>query len=219
MKTLTIKALFNIIGNPFCLDPTMTYPEIEESDANFLEYYDDNKENLDRMFIHDFGQRVVDFESDSDEDIAEEWEDEVKAVQQVYIENWARLWYALSEPYNPLYNVDGTEVTVYGLHQTDRSNTYTQHEDSSTQYSVAYDSALEKETGKQVDNLGAHTDTGFDKSLEHTDTVTRRGNIGVTKSTELLRDEMRLRTEVSPFFKVIFQTMVEEIGAYYECNC
>ena len=219
MRTLKIKDLFDIIGNPFCLDPTMTYPTIEESDANFLEYYDTNKANLDRMFIHDFGQRVVDFESDSDEDIADEWTDEIKAVQQVYIENWARLWYALSEPYNPLYNVDGTEVTVYGQHQTDRSNTYTQHEDTSTQYSVSYDSALEKETGKQVDNLGAHTDTGFDKSLEHTDTVTRQGNIGVTKSTELLRDEMKLRTEISPFFKVIFQTMVEEIGAYYECNC
>ena len=219
MKTLKIKDLFNIIGNPFCLDPAMTYPTIEESDANFLEYYDDNKENLDRMFIHDFGQRVVDFESDTDEDIAEEWEDEVKAVQQIYIESWARLWYALSEPYNPLYNVDGTEVTVYGQHQTDRSNTYTQHEDTSTQYSVAYDSALEKETGKQVDNLGGHTDTGYDKSLEHTDTVTRQGNIGVTKSTELLRDEMKLRTEVAPFFKVVFQTMIEEIGAYYECNC
>lgn len=218
MKTLTIKQLFAIIGNPFCLDPTMSYPTIEESDANFLEYYEDNKENLDRMFIHDFGQRVVDFESDTDEDIAEEWEDEVKAVQQVYIENWSRLWYALSEPYNPLYNVDGTEVTVYGQHQTDRSNTYTQHEDTSTQYSVAYDSALEKETGKQVDNLGGHTDTGYDRSLEHTDTVTRQGNIGVTKSTELLRDEMKLRTEVAPFFKVVFQTMIEEIGAYYECN-
>lgn len=219
MKTLTIKALFNIIGNPFVLDPTMTYPTIEESDANFLEYYNDNKENLDRMFVHDFGQRLVDLESDSDEDIADEWEDEIKAIQQTYLENWARLWYALSEPYNPLYNVDGTEVTVYGQHQTDRSSTYTQHEDSSTQYSVAYDSALEKETGKQVDNLGAHTDTGFDKSLEHTDTVTRQGNIGVTKSTELLRDEMKLRTEVAPFFKVIFQTMIEEIGGYYEYNC
>lgn len=219
MKTLKIKDLFNIIGNPFCLDPTMTYPTIEESDANFLEYYDDNKENLDRMFIHDFGQRVVDFESDSNEDIAEEWEDEVKAVQQVYIENWARLWYALSEPYNPLYNVDGTETTVYGLHQTDRSNTYTQHEDSSTQYSVSFDAATEKETGKQVDNLGGHTDTGFDKSLEHTDTVTRQGNIGVTKSTELLSSEYKLRTEVAPFFKVVFQTMIEEIGGYYECNC
>ena len=219
MRTLKIKDLFDIIGNPFCLDPTMTYPTIEESDANFLEYYDTNKVNLDRMFVHDFGQRLVDFESDSDEDIADEWADEVKAVQQVYIENWARLWYALSEPYNPLFNVDGTEITVYGQHQTDRSNTYTQHEDSSTQYSVSFDAATEKETGKQVDNLGAHTDTGFDKSLEHTDTVTRQGNIGVTKSTELLRDEMKLRTEVAPFFKVVFQTMVEEIGGYYECNC
>ena len=219
MKTLTIKALFNIIGNPFVLDPTMTYPSIEDSTANFLEYYDTNKANLDRMFVHDFGERLVDLESESDEDIEAEWYDEIKAIQQTYLENWARLWYALSEPYNPLFNVDGTEVTVYGQHQTDRSNTYAQHEDSSTQYMVSYDSATEKETGKQVDSLGAHTDTGFDKSLEHTDTVTRQGNIGVTKSTELLRDEMKLRTEVAPFFKVVFQTMIEEIGGYYECNC
>lgn len=217
MKTLTIKALFNIVGNPFCLDPTMTYPTIEGSTANFLNYYNTNRENLDRMFIHDFGQRLVDFESETDADIEDEWYDEVKAIQQVYIENWARLWYALNEPYNPLYNVDGVETTVYGLHQTDRSNTYTQHEDSSTQYMVSYDSATEKETGKQVDNLGAHTDTGFDKSLEHTDTVTRKGNIGVTKSTELLRDEIKLR-ESFAFFKTVFQTMIEEIGGYYDNN-
>ena len=220
MKTLTIKALFNIIGNPFCLDPTMTYPTIEESTANFLTYYNEHRVNLDRMFVHDFGERLVDLESESDADIEEEWYDEIKAIQQTYLENWARLWYALSEPYNPLYNVDGTEVTVYGQHQTDRSNTYTQHEDSSTQYSVAYDSATEKETGKQVDNLGGHTDTGFDKSLEHTDTVTRRGNIGTTKSTDLLSSELKLRGEgKSVFFKVVFQTMIEEIGGYYECNC
>lgn len=219
MKTLTIKQLFAIIGNPFCLDPTMAYPTIEGSTANFLNYYNEHRANLDRMFVHDFGQRVVDFESDTDEDIAEEWEDEVKAVQQVYIENWARLWYALSEPYNPLFNVDGTETTVYGIHVTDTSNTFVAREDSSKQYTVAYDSATEKETAKQVDSLGAHTDTGSNTSQQHTDTVTRQGNIGVTKSTELLSSEYKLRTEVAPFFKVVFQTMIEEIGGYYDtCN-
>lgn len=218
MKTLTIKALFNIIGNPFCLDPTMTYPTIDESTANFLTYYNEHRVNLDRMFVHDFGERLVDLESESDEDIEAEWYDEIKAIQQTYLENWARLWYALSEPYNPLFNVDGTETTVYGVHVTDREDIIADREDTSTQYMVSYDSATEKETGKQVDELGGHTDTGSTTSQEHTDTVTRKGNIGVTKSTELLRDEMKLRTEVAPFFKVVFQTMIEEIGGYYDNN-
>ena len=211
MKTLTIKALFNIIGNPFCLDPTMTYPSIEGSTANFLTYYNEHRVNLDRMFVHDFGERLVDMESESDSDIEAEWYDEIKAIQQTYLENWARLWYALNEPYNPLFNVDGTETTVYGEHKT-----YATHTDSSKAWEVAYNTTTEKEKGKQEDTYGAHTDTGFDTSNTHTDIVTRQGNIGVTKSTELLRDEMRLRTEIAPFFKVIFQTMIEEIGGYYD---
>lgn len=216
MKTLKIKKLFDIIGNPFCLDPTMTYPSIEGSTANFLTYYNEHRVNLDRMFVHDFGERLVDLESESDSDIEEEWYDEIKAIQQTYLENWARLWYALSEPYNPLFNVDGTETTVYGEHKTDRSQTYATHTDSSKVSEVAYNTTTEKEKTKQEDTFGTHTDTGFDTSNTHTDTVTRQGNIGVTKSTELLRDEMRLRTEIAPFFKVIFQTMIEEIGGYYD---
>ena len=217
MRTLKIKKIFEIVGNPFCLNPLMTYPAIEGSTASFLDYYNTNRNNLDRMFIHDFGERLLDVEADNDIDLESEWYDEINAIQQVYIENWARLWYALQEPYNPLYNVDGVEITEYGQHKTDHSTTYTQHEDNSTQYAVAFESTLEKETAKQTDNYGAHTDTGYDTSNTHTDTVTRRGNIGVTKSTELLRDETKLRSEFQ-FFKTVFQTMIEEVGAYYDNN-
>ena len=218
MKTKTIKQLFSIVGNPFCLDPTMTYPTIEGSTANFLNYYNTNRQNLDRMFVHDFGEMFLDFESDTDVDIEEEWYDEIKAIQQVYIENWARLWYALQEPYNPLYNVDGVETTIYGEHITNRTQSIGAKTDTTTSYSVAYDSATEKESGKVSDSLGAQSNGSGETSQTHTDTVTRQGNIGVTKSTELLRDEVKLRSEFA-FFKTVFQTMIEEIGAYYECHC
>lgn len=218
MKTKTIKQLFAIIGNPFCLNPLMTYPTIEGSTANFLTYYNTNRQNLDRMFVHDFGERLVDFESETDSDIETEWYDEINAIQQVYIENWARLWYALQEPYNPLYNVDGVETTVYGQHITNRTQSIGAKTDTTTSYSVAYDSATEKESGKVSDSLGAQSNGSDETSNAHTDTVTRQGNIGVTKSTELLRDEVKLRSEFA-FFKTVFQTMIEEIGAYYECNC
>ena len=82
MKTLTIKALFNIIGNPFVLDPTMTYPTIKESTANFLTYYNEHRVNLDRMFVHDFGERLVDLESESDEDIDEGTFEEAEAEEE-----------------------------------------------------------------------------------------------------------------------------------------
>ena len=229
MTTLKVKQIFNIVGNPFVLDPTMSYPVIEGSTANFLQYYSDNRLNLDRMFLHDFGERLVDLEASSDSDIEDEWYDEIRAIQQVYIENWARLWYALSEPYNPLYNVDGVETTVYGEHVADhdigaRSRTRGGGTDNTTTYSVSYDGTsptpTEKETGKQTDVIASRTDSDLaakdtDTSYTHTDTVTRQGNIGVTKSTELLRDEIKLRSSFA-FFKTVFQTMIEEIGAYYD---
>lgn len=217
MKTLTIKALFNIIGNPFALDPTMEYPTIAESTANFLTYYNSHRENLDRMFVHDYGKRLVDFESETDSDIEEEWYDEIKAIQQTYLENWARLWYALQEPYNPLYNVDGVETTVYGQHITNNSDSVGQKTDTSTLTEVAYNSSTEKQKTKQTDVLGAQSNSGSVTSQTHTDTVTRRGNIGTTKSTDLLASELKLRGEgKSVFFKVVFQTMIEEIGGYYD---
>lgn len=252
-KTKTIKQLFTLVGSPFALDTSLTYPTIEGSDANFLTYYNTNKTYLDRYFVHEYGKRLVDLESDTNADIIAEWKAEVASIETVYLENWARLWYALQEPYNPLYNVDGLTTYTYGEHVSDtehglqeheygqrthtegaKSATLGSHTDTSTAYSVSYDDTTEKETGKQSDTIGAqtnteeqytntegaHTDkdkafTDTDTSYEHTDTELRQGNIGVTKSTELLRDEIKLRGEFA-FFKTVFQTMVEEIGAYYE---
>ena len=36
MATMKIKELFNLVESPFVLDPTMTYPEIEGDESNFL---------------------------------------------------------------------------------------------------------------------------------------------------------------------------------------
>ena len=245
MKTLTIKQLYNIIGSPFVFDTTITYPTIEGNTSNFISDYETNKESLDWFFIHEYGKRVLDVESESDADIAAEVKAEFKSILLIYLDNWARLYYALNEPYNPLFNVDGTTTYVYGEHVTDhdiasRTNSHTEgaksrtrgtRTDNSTTYAVSYDATTEKETGKQTDELGSSTDTeqtytnndvvgggkDTDTSKTHTDTETRQGNIGVTKSTELLRDEIKLRTDFA-FFKTLFQTIIEEVGAYYEYN-
>jgi hypothetical protein len=52
---------------------------------------------------------------------------------------------------------------------------------------------------------------------QHTDTVDRTGNIGVVSATQLLNEEIKLRSRYS-FWNNVFTTICEEIGAYYECD-
>lgn len=62
----------------------------------------------------------------------------------------------------------------------------------------------------------AHTDT--DSNAEHVDTERRTGNIGVTKSTELIESEYKLRLNYN-FFELIFKYIIKEMGViYYDWN-
>ena len=94
---------------------------------------------------------------------------------------------------------------------------------------LSYDSATEKETGKNSTVIGAqtnsaltHTDTTTSKlhtdtetSKLHTDTVDRTGNIGIKSASALAEEETLLR-EKFVFFRNIFLTISREVGAYYD---
>lgn len=240
MKTITFKELYQLVSSPFILPESIPdYPDIDGNTSNFITDYNTNKTKYDRYFLKHYGQMSIDLESSDPEDLAAEFKDECLGVLYVYLTNWARLYYALSLDYNPLYNVDGTETTVYGTHvetfaegqrehtEGAKSRTNGAQTNTSTEYAVAFDSALEKETGKAEDSVGAQTNTeatytntdthALDTSTSqtHTDTLTRQGNIGVTKSTDLLRDEVKLRREFA-FYDNLFKVFVEELGAYWE---
>lgn len=242
MKTKRIKELYKLIESPFILDVDMTYPVIEGNESNFLEYYDLHAAEFDTYFLKEYGSRIVDFDSDTDADIVNEWKDMLTGIQRIYLDSWARLWYALNIDFNPIYNVEEHTITTYGEHETtvsygekektldyaQKQNTTGSQEDVSTTYSVAYDSAIEKETGKinnnsgqRIDTEGGHIDTITDAeaedittSNEHVDKVDRAGNIGVVSATQLLAEEIKLRKAYS-FFKNVFQIVIEEIGAYW----
>ena len=133
------------------------------------------------------------------------------------------------------YGEHKTDVE-YGQHETDMQYGATQdtlgsHTDTSTDYSVSYDSATEHETGKNSNVVGSqtnssitHTDTETSKlhtdtttSKLHTDTVDRTGNIGIKSATALATEEVFMR-EKQIFFKNIFLTITREVGAYYDCT-
>lgn len=243
MATMTIKELFALVGNPFVLDPTMTYPEIEGNESNFLTEYNTNKAQYDAYFIKEHGAKSVDVEGDTDEDIVLNWKNEIKCIQRIYLNAWAHIFYTLNIAYNPVYNVEEHTTTKYGEHETEReygeheteneygatSETLGTHTDTSTDYMLSYDSATEKETGKNSTVIGAqtnsaltHTDTTTSKlhtdtetSKLHTDTVDRTGNIGIKSASALAEEETLLR-EKFVFFRNIFLTISREVGAYYD---
>lgn len=110
--------------------------------------------------------------------------------------------------FNPLWNVDGTVETVRELKQTGTdtfehtgSDTSTNSgSDVTTDGRTAYDTDSFLNTEKSTIEHGLSNETEYDSENKETRnlkdnesiTVTRQGNIGVTKSTELISDYREL---------------------------
>lgn len=116
---------------------------------------------------------------------------------------WETLYSSIIQEYNPIWNVDGTETTDYSAEKETNTigaatDTFTSGERSATttDFAIPYNGTEEKETGKatsqnntytDTNTKGTHTDT-FNKDA-HTVTITRKGNIGVTKTQDLLQSQ------------------------------
>lgn len=266
----------------FVLPPAneVTYPTIEGNTSNFLTDYNAAYQKFDRYFINNFGSRTYYsiFDPETDAETLAAWKDDVSSILSVYLDSWARLYYALSLQYNPLYNVDGTTETTYSQKtltdnmgarsETDqigakdrsdimgaRSETDTigakettngSRSDTSTDYSVSFDSATEKETGKSVDGIGqqiinegsqsnGHTATTYtDRHTEEQHTDTHSALAYIDTHTEGQHTETVTRygnigvTKSSEllesefeirkrnFFHEIFVIISHELGLYYE---
>lgn len=93
------------------------------------------------------------------------------------LESWARMYKALSEDYNPLHNFDRHEE--YKDERTGDSN------GTNTDRVTAYNSSSFTDRGQSAGSSHS-SDT-----LEHTAHL--YGNIGVTRSQEMVQDELDLR--------------------------
>ena len=209
---------------PFLLHTEASYPEIPDNESNFLTDYAAYEDSFNNMIVRKRGSQVADLDADWDDDESViEWYNIIDGITTTYLESWARLYYALSLSYNPIWNVDGTTITERDA--VENSNEYGEQSvtsgarsDSTTYNSVSYDSALEKETGKddvsigeQQNTYGEHTDTI--NLGEQKETVTRSGNQGVTMTQAMLNEEWKFRQKA--FFEHILNTVLDEIGFYY----
>lgn len=215
------------------------YPDIPDDDTNFISDYNDAYEIYDAYFVKEYGDRIVEYDVETMSALFDAWFYDITSTAYIYMDAWARLYYAMHINYNPVYNVEEHTETTYGEHVTESEygerehtkgeqvNTNGTHTDTSTQYNVAIDTQEEKESSKQTDVYGSHDNTEGERidteaaasdsvtSNEHVDTVDRSGNIGVVSATKLLADEIEQKKRLS-FFKNAFLVLVEEVGAYYE---
>ena len=203
---IKIKNLFALAGSPFVLDVNMTYPEIEGDESNFLTDYNTNKAQYDRYFIKEHGEKLVDIDGITDEDIVTNWRNEIQAIQRIYLDAWAHIYYTLNIAYNPVYNVEEHITSKYGEHETERE--YGEHEtemeygahETETEYGlhetdVQYGQhETDTQYGATSETLGTHTDTRTDYMLSY-DSATEKETgktdnvIGAQTNTALLHTD------------------------------
>lgn len=143
-------------------------------------------------------------------------------------ESWLRILDALTAEYNPIHNYNREELGTEEIAKHRGSKVSTNEDVSETPATmtstgsvVAYDSDQESETGQSVTSPGETSnrrtaqatsnyttyedidgDT-YDKDVHSfTDRITR-GNIGVTKTQEMIRDELELRKTYADLEEII----------------
>lgn len=220
------------------------YPTIEGNESNFVDDYIDRYEHMDKLISFKHGEKC--FEYDTDADFPQEWYDVVDAIVISHIDEWARLYYALSLEYNPIWNVDGTETQKYGTTLTTSVNgeqiieydtgdhvvqsSNGSRTNTSTDYSHIYPEDTRKESNHNESVLGSGTDTttanGYHDETtngSHTDTVT------IAEHTDTLTRggnigvtmtqqllDAEWKFRQKSFFNDIFETILLEGGLLYE---
>ena len=165
------------------------YPVIKDNTTNFVRYYLDHFEKIDRAFYLRYAtcEPILIDEKQAFPSIYNEWIENCNAFILYYMDSWARLFYALNMEYNPIHNYDGkmTTTTVgqtektsgtdtttidYGKEKTTSNlgkqkttDTYGSTHTSTTNSEIPYDMTTYKNTSKaEVNGDGVTNTTDID---------------------------------------------------------
>lgn len=249
--------LFNNSYNP-------NYPIVDdEFTDNFVNDYKSNHEELDYYFVSKYADRVPIYllEHTNVNDCVTEWHNMVQGLITSNLPEFAKLYFATRQKYNPIWNVDGTTETrttgtTEGLSGKDEtsetigevnskvnngkvesSNTtghaHSTHNDWKAPYDAPQDSTgltvvtkigqnddvidsrTDNTTIEPIENTSQveeHTNTtettyGKQNNVDYTVTEKRGGNIGLTKTTDLI-DSM---ADVIKFWDVVFSKIANTL--------
>lgn len=198
MSVKTLRDYFDSLEAP---GTTYTFIPSQFSTYECLGEYFKNSTVFDYDYKQKFANLLLQEQSET-EYVARTF-DKLKSVCIRKKYEWDTLYSSIIQVYNPIWNVDGTETTEYSKEKETNTigtatDTFTSGErnGTTTDYAIPYNGTEEKETGKatsqnntytDTNTKGSHTDT-LDRDA-HTVTITRSGNIGATKTQELLQSQ------------------------------
>ena len=171
MKEITLKKIMKSkpAADPgYLFHTNLTYPTIEDNESNFITDYQANAASYNGYAILRRGDQVIKVD---EEDYNPAWNylKEVSGyVTDAHLTEWARLYYALSLSYNPLYNVDGQ--TVKETTQRQRTDAYGAQSGTSVFGATSNTDnwgAVSKtdQFGNKSATIGSHTDTETNSSV------------------------------------------------------
>lgn len=149
---------------------------------------------------------------DSQGHITSEGLRDVPAVLRAVFEDaWDRKWDAITREYNPIHNYDRSELTAKSRMGDDTDTTTLGAGHVETVGNVkAYNSSQFTEAEKSVSDSNQKIDsTVHDYNSEDVTESHVEGNIGVTKTQEMIEDEFRMRAELNFYSK-----MFSDIDSY-----
>lgn len=146
---------------------------------------------------------------------------------------WCRKWYsnieriatALNAEYNPIHNYDKTETwTENETNENNRgltNNTDTTYAEDSTNENVvsAYNESTYQPDNKNIDDVDSTTnietsiEENENKERQNTRTGRVYGNIGVTESSEMVQNELELRTNQN-LYHILSEMFYREFCLY-----
>lgn len=192
------------------------------SSETYMQKYLNNHSFFDKIFVQKYGHRVYE---GINSNILQNWNETVQAYIVMNGENFLKMWDALRQDYEPLNNYDKTSTitTKYKGTETNTSSasgSNTNGESTITSTGQVSPENLESDfvnTSKdvtvsaEVTNTTSASGNNTKSFTDREDEVSERtfGNIGVTRSQEMLMDEVNLRLTTEFYTKIFTQIIFE----------
>ena len=195
----------------------MRFKDVEETkrrifyniyQANVFTWLDEEKADIyDFLYFHNSYSKIISFLYEEVVNNASLMSVLISSIIERYKDKWNRLYDSLiTQQYNPLENYSMEESEKLKLANVDsvKSNSSDSGTSNSTNDNYGFNSITAQPATKSTTSTSATSTNNVDgtKTTDSDKTLTRKGNIGVTTSQQMLESEVILRN------KYLFQDII-----------
>ena len=195
----------------------MRFKDVEESkrrifyniyQANIFNWLDEEKADIyDFLYFHNSYSKIISFLYEEVVENASLMSVLISSIIERYKDKWNRLYDSLiTQQYNPLenYSMEESEKSKIANVDSVKSNSSDSGTANSTNDNYGFNSITAQPATKSTTTTSATSTNNVDgtKTTDSDKTLTRKGNIGVTTSQQMLESEVILRN------KYLFQDII-----------